>query len=153
MKRLVLAAAIAFGANTALAQDAYLGVGFDFNSPATGDNQTIASISAGVTKDVSILTIGLEAEYGAASFFGGDFDTSRLRLLGYYEIGGILATASVGGTSVSDGTDSYGGYNLGIGMQIPFSDNLDLRGELLRDVMDDATADITTTRIAAIYKF
>lgn len=153
MKISVIAVAIALTGGAAQAQDVYAGVAFDYGSPHSGDAQTAASLLAGASYDTGLLSFGAEIEYGASATFGGDYDTARLRIMGGYDFGGFTALASIGGTRYDAGADTFSGYNFGLGAQVPVSNAIDLRAELIRDIMDDYEADVTTTRIAAIYAF
>lgn len=153
MKFTFLAAAIICASSAASAQDIYAGVALDYGKPHAGDDQSVASLLLGGNYNLGTIALGAEAEYGAAAAFGGDYDTARLRLIGAYDFGSVTALASVGGTRYDEGADSFTGYNFGLGVQLPVSNALDLRGEIIRDMMDDFDANVTTTRIAAIYTF
>ena len=148
MKISMIAVAIALTGGAAQAQDVYAGVAFDYGSPHAGDAQTAASLLAGASFDTGLLSFGAEVEYGASATFGGDYDTARLRVIGGYDFGGFTALASIGGTRYT-----FSGYNYGLGAQVPVSNAIDLRAEFIRDMMDDYGANVTTTRIAAIYDF
>lgn len=153
MKLSIFAAAFVVAGAAAQAQDIYAGVAFDYATPHAGDTQTAASLFLGGNYELGTLAIGAEAEYGAAATFGGDYDTARLRLIGSYDFGTVKALASLGGTRYDAGADAFTGYNYGIGVQVPVSNALDMRGEIIRDMMDDYGTNVTTTRIAAIYSF
>lgn len=153
MKTTLLAAALVCASGAASAQDIYAGVAFDYGTPHAGDTQSAASLLLGGTYALGTMAIGAEAEYGAAATFGGDYDTARLRLIGSYDFGSVTALASLGGTRYDAGADTFTGYNYGLGVQVPVSNALDLRGEVIRDMMDDFGTNVTTTRIAAIYSF
>ncbi len=153
MKLLILAAAMGLTAGAAQAQDVYAGVSFDYGQAQTGESQTAASLVAGATFDVGTLSMGAEVEYGAAATLGGDYDTTRLRMIGGYEFGTATALASIGGTRFDEGAIAYTGYNFGLGVQMPVTNALDLRGEVIRDIMKDGGTNATTTRLAAIYSF
>jgi hypothetical protein len=153
MKITVIAVAMALTGGAAQAQDIYAGVAFDYAYPHAGDTQTAATLLAGASFDVGTISFGAEIEYGASATFGGDYDTARLRLVGAYDFGSVTALATVGGTRYDAGADTFSGYNFGLGAQVPISDALDLRGEFIRDMMDDYGTNVTTTRIAAVYDF
>jgi len=108
---------------------------------------------AGANFDVSGFTVGAEIEYGASVALAGDYDTLRLRLLGGYDFNGFTALASVGSTRYDFGDTTNSGYNYGVGGQFPISDSLDVRGEIMRDMMGTEASNTTTTRLAAIYSF
>jgi hypothetical protein len=74
-------------------------------------------------------------------------------ILGGYDFGTLTALASIGGTSFSGDAGDFTGFNFGLGVQTQISNALDLRGEVIRDVMGDDGVDATTGRIAAIYSF
>lgn len=149
----MIAVAIALTGGAAQAQDVYAGVAFDYGYPHSGDTQTAASLLAGASYDIGLMSFGAEIEYGASATFGGDYDTARLRIMGGYDFGGFTALASIGGTRYDAGADTFSGYNFGLGAQVPISNALDLRAEFIRDMMDDYGTNVTTTRIAAIYDF
>lgn len=153
MKFSILAAALAVVGSAASAQDIYAGVAFDYGTPHSGDAQSAATLLFGGAYSLGTMAIGAEAEYGAAATFGGDYDTARLRLIGSYDFGSVTALASLGGTRYDAGADTFTGYNYGLGVQVPVSNALDLRGEVIRDMMDDYGTNVTTTRVAAIYSF
>lgn len=154
MKISIIAVVVALSGSAVHAQDVYAGVAFDYAKPHSGDDQTAATLMAGVSYDVGTLSFGAEVDYGASFTFGGDYDTARLRLIGGYDFGGVTALASVGGTRYDTGADAFTGYNFGIGAQIPISDALDVRAEIMRDMMETSFLNnVTTTRIAAIYSF
>lgn len=153
MKITTIAIAVALMGGAASAQDMYAGVSFDYGQADNDENQTAASLLAGATYDMGMMSVGAEVEYGAAAVLGGDYDTARLRLTGGYDFGSITALASIGGTRFDDGDNAYTGYNFGLGAQAPITSALDLRGEIIRDIMSDDGSDATTGRIAAIYSF
>ena len=99
------------------------------------------------------MSVGAEVEYGASATFGGDYDTTRLRLMGGYEFGSMTALASIGGTRFSVDDNAQTGYNFGLGLQAPITNALDVRGEIVRDIMEDGDYNTTTSRVAAIYSF
>ena len=153
MRISTLAAIAVLSGSAAAAQDIYAGVGFDFGNPSSGDSQTVASLMIGSSFDAGSMTIGIEGEYGAAATFGGDYDTARLRLLGGFDMDGFTAIGSVGSTQHSTNAGKVNGYNLGVGVQVPVNSALNVRGEILHDVMEGSAANATTSRIAAIYSF
>lgn len=157
MKLYILSAAVAVVAvvsyaGSAQAQDAYVGVALEYGKLSEDNSQTAASVLAGAEFDVGIATVAIEAEYGAASTFGGDYDTTRLRLIGGYDLGGATALASIGGASYSGGDIKVDGISYGLGVQMPVTNSLDLRGEVLYDDISELDG-VTTGRIAAIYSF
>lgn len=150
---MAVVAAISY-AGAAQAQDVYAGVAFDFNQPHSGSSQQAASLLLGGTVDMGTLSIGVEADYGASSTFGGDYDTARLRLMGGYDLGSVTALGSIGATRFMDDAGNADGYNVGLGLQGAVSNSLDLRGEMIRDfVADEHGTNVTTTRLSAIYSF
>ena len=158
MKLYILSAAVAVVAvvsyaGSAQAQDVYTGVALDYNLPHAGDAQQAASLLLGAQIDLGQITVGAEADYGAAAAFGGDYDTARLRLMAGYDFGSVTALGSLGSTRFMDDAGNYDGYNVGLGVQGAISNTLDLRGEIIRDFMDDFGTNVTTTRLSAIYSF
>jgi len=153
MKITTIAIAVALLGGAANAQDMYAGVAFDYGLADTDDSQTVATLLGGVTYDLGTMSISGEVEYGAAAVLGGDYDTARLRLIGGYDFGTVTALASIGGTSFSGDAGDDTGFNFGLGVQAQITNSLDLRGEVIRDVMGDDGTDATTGRVAAIYSF
>lgn len=153
MRIFTAALALALTTGAAHAQDMYLGVAFDYGKPHAGDDQTAASLMAGVAFDAGTIGYGAEIEYGASSTFGGDYDIARIRAVGSYDLGSMSALASVGATQYDTGVAKFSGYNFGLGVQVPVNDALDVRAELIRDMMDDFGNNVTTTRLAAVYAF
>lgn len=158
MKLYFLSAAVAVVAvvsyaGSAQAQDIYSGVALDYNLPHSGDAQQAASLLFGAKADLGQISVGAEADYGAAAAFGGDYDTARLRLMAGYELGSVTALGSLGATRFMNDVGNYDGYNVGLGVQGAISNSLDLRGEVIRDFMDDYGTNVTTTRLSAIYSF
>lgn len=154
MKITYLAIAILMTAGAAQAQDAFVGVSVDYGVGQDDNSQTVASLLAGGSYDLGLFTLGAEVEYGAAATLGGDYDTARLRLMGGYDLGPVTALASIGGTYFDAGEQDFSGYNFGLGLQAPITDSLEVRGEIMRDIMsDDGGTNATTSRLAAIYAF
>jgi len=153
MQKTALTLAVALLGTAVQAQDVYLGVTVDYGMPKSGDSQAAASLLAGGSYDLGLAAIGAEAEYGAAAIFGGDYSTARLRAIGSFDLGEFTGLASIGGTRFGADSQSYMGYNLGIGAQFPISNALEVRGELIRDFMDDFGSDVITTRVGAVYSF
>lgn len=153
MKITPIAISVALLGSAAQAQDTYAGVSFDYGVADNDNSQTVATLLGGATYDLGMMTLGGEVEYGASAVLGGDYDTARLRLLGGYDFGTLTALASIGGTSFSGDAGDFTGFNFGLGVQTQISNALDLRGEVIRDVMGEDGADATTGRIAAIYSF
>ena len=147
------ALALALTTGAAYAQDMYVGVAFDYAKPHAGDDQTAASLMAGVAFDAGSIGYGAEIEYGASSTFGGDYNIARIRAVGSYDLWSMSALASVGATQYDTGVAKFSGYNFGLGVQVPVNDALDVRAELIRDMMDDFGNNVTTTRLAAVYSF
>lgn len=153
MQKTAFTLALILLAGTATAQDTYIGVSVDYGTNTAQSDQTVASLMAGGSFDLGQMAIGAEIEYGAAATLGGDYDTLRVRAIGSYDLGSFSAMASLGSTRFSTSADNYSGYNLGLGVQMPVSDTIELRGEVIRDFVDGFGADTSTTRIAAIYSF
>lgn len=153
MRISALAVIIALGAGAAQAQDAYVGVALDYGTPHAGEDQALATLLGGVTFDLGTMSLGAEVEYGAAAALAGDYDTARVRFVGGYDFGDVTALATFGATRYDAGAVTTSGYNYGIGAQFGMTDALDLRGEIMRDMMGTRDTNTTTTRIAAIYSF
>ncbi|WP_373635271.1 hypothetical protein [Yoonia sp. SS1-5] len=151
MKKIISIVAAGLIGSAANAQDIYAGAALDYGYPHSGDTQTVASLIAG---------IGLGPWYGAEVEIGGriagdaDYGTQRLRAWGTYDLGAVKARFAGGLTSYDLGDSEADGYNLGVGVERNFSDKVTLRGEFIRDFMDDTfTAAVTTTRVAVLYNF
>lgn len=142
-------------AATALhAQDVYVGAGLDYMYPHSGDAQTVGSAIAGLEIDAGPFSVIGEAEYGAQIAGDNDYDTARVRVLGSYDWGDLTLRAGGGITEYYFDDDTASGYNFGLGAERVLTDTLTLRGEFIRDFMDNTfTAAVTTTRIALLYTF
>lgn len=154
MKRIItLIAAATFGSAVA-AQEAYVGAGVDYHFPHSGDAQTVTSAIAGLGFDTGLFGIGAEAEYGFRIAGDNDYDTARVRGWLSYDWADYTFRFSGGVTEYYFDDDNAGGYSAGLGAERVISDNLTLRGEFIRDFMDDTfTQAITTTRIGVFYNF
>ncbi|MEL6841286.1 MAG: hypothetical protein AAFP85_18530 [Pseudomonadota bacterium] len=154
MKTLIPALLAAVLGNAAYAQDVYVGGSLDYHFPHSGDDQVVGSVIAGLGIDAGRFAVIGEAEYGAQIAGDNDYDTARIRVLGSYDWGGYTLRAGGGVTEYYFADDTAAGLNFGIGAERAVSDTLTLRGELIRDFMEDTfTAAVTTTRVAVIYNF
>ncbi len=154
MKRLIPIIIAATLGTAASAQDAYLGVGVEYLYPHSGDGQNVASGIAGLGFDTGLFGVGAEAEYGFRVTGGNDYDTARVRAWVSYDWADYSFRFAGGVTEYYFEDDNAGGFNFGLGAERDVSPNLTLRGELIRDFMDDTfTEAVTTTRIAMLYKF
>ncbi len=154
MKRLIPAALVAILGSAASAQDAYVGVGVEYLYPHSGDGQSVTSGIAGLGFDTGLFGIGAEAEYGFRVMGDNDFDTARVRGWLSYDWADYSFRFAGGVTEYYFDDDTAGGFNFGLGVERDVSANLSLRGELIRDFMDNTFTDaITTTRIAMLYRF
>ena len=154
MKTLLAAGVLTVAGSVAAAQDFYVGGALDYAYPHSGDTQTAGSLIAGVDVGYGQYGYGGEVEFGTHLAGGGDFDTRRSRAFGAYDLGAISVRAAGGLTAYERPNETESGYNLGIGVQNDMGRHLSLRAEFIRDFMDEgATAAVTTTRIAAFYRF
>ena len=154
MKRLALVIIVAALGSAAVAQDAYVGAGIDYHYPHAGDAQTVTSAIAGLGFDTGYFGIGAEAEYGLRVAGDNDYDTARVRGWLSYDWSDYTFRVAGGITEYYFEDDNTGGFNAGIGAQREVSPNLTLRGEFIRDFMDNTfTSAITTTRVAVLYSF
>jgi hypothetical protein len=104
--------------------------------------------------DTGLFGIGAEAEYGFRVMGDNDFDTARVRGWLSYDWADYSFRFAGGVTEYYFDDDTAGGFNFGLGVERDVSANLSLRGELIRDFMDNTFTDaITTTRIAMLYRF
>lgn len=155
MKTTVIALTLTSFASIAAAQDIYAGAGFDYALPHSGDAQTLGSVIAGVTFGAGTFAYGIEGDYGTTLDATAARDTARLRALGRYDFGSFAGFAAVGVTRYDvEGGDVSNGYSVGFGAELPIGTSLALRGEMIRDFMEDPfPTDVTTTRIGLLYQF
>lgn len=136
------------------AQDVYVGGSLDYHFPHSGDAQTVGSLIAGLGIDAGPFAMIGEAEYGAQIAGDNDYDTARVRILGSYDWGDFTLRAGGGITEYYFDDDTAGGFNFGFGAERAVTDTLTVRGELIRDFMDNTFTDaVTTTRVAVLYNF
>lgn len=146
-------AAVTLG-TTAAAQDAYVGAGVDYHYPHSGDAQIVTSVLGGLGFDTGLFGIGGEAEYGLRVAGDNDYDTARVRGWLSYDWSDYTFRFAGGISEFYFEDDTAGGFNFGLGASRDISPNLTLRGELIRDIMDNTFTDaITTTRVAVLYNF
>lgn len=153
---IIIAAATLTGlAMPAAAQDAYVGLGYDYSTPHSGEDQDSVTGLLGVTFGSGPIGYGVEADFGQAiDDKAGSVDAMRLRAVGSYDFGKVTALVSAGGTQYDIDGATYDGYNYGVGGQMDVGAASAVRLEVIRDVMDDdKISDTTNTRLAYIYKF
>ncbi len=154
MKPLMPAILVATFGSAAVAQDVYVGGSLDYHYPHSGDAQTVGSVIAGLEIDAGPFAVIGEAEYGTQVAGDNDYDTARVRILGSYDWGDYTLRAGGGITEYYFDDDTAGGYNFGFGAERAVTDTLTVRGELIRDFMNNTfTAAVTTSRIAVVYNF
>ncbi len=154
MKCLIPVVIAATLGSASFAQEAYVGAGVDYHFPHSGDAQTVTSAIAGLGFDTGFFGIGAEAEYGLRVAGDNDYDTARVRAWLSYDWADYTFRFAGGVTEYYFEDDNAGGFNFGLGAQRDISPNLTLRGELIRDFMDNIFTDaITTTRVAVLYNF
>ncbi|MEL6684846.1 MAG: hypothetical protein AAFN63_09355 [Pseudomonadota bacterium] len=140
--------------SASFAQEAYVGAGVDYHFPHSGDAQTVTSAIAGLGFDTGFFGIGAEAEYGLRVAGDNDYDTARVRGWLSYDWADYTFRVAGGISEYYFEDDNAGGFNFGLGAQRDISPNLILRGELIRDFMDNIFTDaVTTTRVAVLYNF
>ncbi len=143
--------------SAATAQEFHGGLGLDYGKPHSGEDQAGFSWLGGVTFGGPTLRYGVELDIGMPLNGNTDYDTNRLRLIGMYDIGDYTILGAVGVTRYQFGDEDNDGSNFGIGVERDFSDRWSLRGEFIRDFLDEGfggfTDAVTTTRIAMIYRF
>jgi hypothetical protein len=153
MPAALTAIAMTFAAPVA-AQDLYVGAGVDYGFPHSGDSETFGSFIAGVIFDVGPVGIGIEGDVGQQFGDGDGRDTSRVRGLVTYDFESFTGIASAGTVQYERGGQVFDGEAYGLGGQMPISENLDGRFEIIRDfVGDDFGVDVTTSRLSVLYKF
>ena len=154
MHRLIPLAIAVFSSQPALAQDAYVAGSIDYLRPHAGDTQVAGSAIAGMGFDAGLVDVGAEAEYGL--HIGGDntYDTARVRGWVSYDWGHYTLRAGGGITEYYFDDANYGGYHAMVGAERALTDSLSVRGEFIRDFVDDAfVAGITATRIGVVFNF
>lgn len=141
-------------ASGATAQEFHGGLSLDYASPTEGDSQTAFSGIAGVTFGRDTLTYGVEAEAGVPLGGNTDYDTTRFRIIGLYDLGGYEILGAAGFTRYGLTDDSEDGTNFGLGVQRAYSDWTTLRAEFIRDNMsNDDVPDATTARVGILFNF
>ena len=154
MHRLSALALATLIGSAASAQDLYVGGTVDYMRPHKGDTQTVSSAIAGMTFDVGIVDVGAEAEYGLQIAGENDYDAARVRGWVSYDLGRYTLRAGGGITEYYFGDTNYGGYHALLGAERSLTDNISVRGEFIRDFVDDAfVAGITATRIGVVLNF
>ncbi|MFQ1701775.1 hypothetical protein ACJ5NV_14400 [Loktanella agnita] len=154
MKTLIPALLAAAIGTAAQAQDFYLGGSADYHFPHSGDAQTVGSLIAGLGIVADRFAVGAEIEAGLKIAGDNEYDTSRARGWASYDWYGYSFRVAGGVTEYYFDDSTSGGYNLGVGAERDFSPNMRLRGEIIRDFMDNSfTAAVTTSRIAVLYSF
>ncbi|MEJ8561177.1 hypothetical protein QTO30_08050 [Yoonia sp. GPGPB17] len=154
MKRLIPFVIAATLGSAASAQEAYVGAGVDYHFPHSGDAQTVTSAIAGLGFDTGLFALGAEAEYGLRIAGDNDYDTARVRVWVSRDWADYTFRVAGGVTEYYFEDDNTGGFNAGLGAEREVSPNLTVRGELIRDFMDNTfTEAVTTTRIAVLYSF
>ena len=155
MRKLIYAASAALLCTGAGAQEFYAGASLDYMLPHSGDSQTVGTLIGGVAVlSTDRYSFGAELELGQRIAGDNDYDTQRYRLWGSYPLGQVAARGSIGITQYDfDGTRAEGAH-IGLGVETDVSDRVTLRGEFIRDFMDDAFTDaVTTSRIGVFYNF
>jgi hypothetical protein len=154
MKHLIsVIAALTLG-TAAQAQDAYVGAAVDYHFPHSGDAQTVGSLVAGLGFDAGYVAVGAEAEAGFQIAGDNDYDTARVRLWTSYDWADYTFRAAVGVTEYYFEDSNAGGNNAGLAVERALTDTLSLRGEFIRDFMDNNfTEAVTTTRVGVFYNF
>lgn len=154
MPRLIPAIFMSTLASAASAQDAYVGAGVDYHYPHSGDAQTVTSVLAGLGFDLGGVGIGAEVDYGVQVAGENDYDTARVRGWLSYDWTDYTFRVSGGISEYYFDDDTAGGYNFGLGAERDLTPSIAVRGEFIRDFMDNTfTEAVTTTRVAVIYSF
>ena len=154
MKTLAAAALAVSLSTAAYAQEVYVGAGLDYMYPHSGDAQTVGSLIAGFGIETGPYSLGAEVDAGWQVAGENDYDTLRVRILAGYDWGDYTIRVGGGATEYYFADDTSGGFNAGFGAERAITPNIVVRGELIRDFMDNTfTAALTTTRVAVLYSF
>jgi len=155
MTPFVPAALVALVGSAAAAQDLYVAGSVDYMLAHDGDTQVAASGIAGMGFDAGLVGVGGEAEYGLQTGAGDvAYDTARVRVWLSYDWGVFALRAGGGITEYYFDDANFGGYHAMLGAERALTDSLSLRGEFIRDFVDDAfDAGITTTRVGVVFNF
>lgn len=136
------------------AQEVYVGAGLDYGFPHSGDSEGFGSFVAGVIFDAGPVGLGIEGDVGGQISDGDGRNTARVRALLTYDFGRFTGIASAGVVQYERDGDTFDGEAFGLGAQIPITANLDGRLDIIRDfVGGDFLTNVTTTRLALLYKF
>ena len=154
MNRLIPAAVLSLMSTAVAAQDLYVGGSVDYMRPHEGDTQVVTSAIAGMGFDAGLVDVGAEAEYGLHAGGDNDYDAARVRAWVSYDWGHYTIRAGGGITEYYFDDTNYGGYHAMLGAERALTDNISVRGEFIRDFVDDAfEAGITATRIGVVFNF
>ena len=154
MNRLIPAVVFSLISTAVAAQDLYVGGSVDYMRPHEGDTQIVTSAIAGMGFDAGLVGVGAEAEYGLRVGGDNDYDTARVRGWVSYDWGHYTLRAGGGITEYYFGDTNYGGYHAMLGAERALTENLSVRGEFIRDFVDDAfVAGITATRVGVVFNF
>ncbi|SFS02265.1 hypothetical protein [Yoonia litorea] len=154
MKRLIPIVLAACLGSAATAQDLYVGGAVDYLLPHDGDTQFAGTALAGMGFDAGRFGVGAEGEYGL--HLGGDaeYDMARVRAWVSYDWGHYTVRAGGGITEYYFDDTNYGGFHAMLGAERALNESLSLRGEFIRDFVDDAfDAGITATRVGVVFNF
>lgn len=154
MRPIFAAALAAMFGTTTHAQEVYVGAGLDYMFPHSGDAQTVGSVIAGFGIEAGAMGLGAEIDAGWNVAGENDYDTLRVRILASYDWNDYTIRAGGGVTEYYFDDDTAGGYNFGFGAEREVAQNIALRGDLIRDFMNNTfTAAVTTTRVSVLYSF
>lgn len=152
MKTFVFAAAVALVGTVAQAQEFYAGAVYDLVLPHSGEDASSVDLLGGVRFGDGQVSYGAEADLGLS----GDADYSSMRLRGIVrnDMGRYALLGSIGYTSYDlDAGGTTDGYNFSLGGDIEITPMIDLRLEVMRDMMSDYSTNVTNVRIGSVYNF
>jgi hypothetical protein len=155
MKSLIVAAiASTTLAVTAQAGDIYGGIAYDLGRWHTGEQTNHGTLILGYAMQTQVGKISAEVDLGAG-ITGNESDYSTTRLRGLYTLplGSFDGLASLGGTMYNDNGTTHTSVNFGIGAEKEMFNGFRVRGEAIRDLMQNDHTPVTVLRLGVVTDF